>query len=162
MELPLSAGPRHKVTESSINPHRRSIFNQRTLLKLCNLPPEMQEEVARKMASGDAKEIYDAMAKVYRDRAAATRCWLPLRGGDYRLLHGDFRKVGHEVPSGSVDLILTDAPYESQYLELFEPLPLFASRVLRQGGSPVGIDLDQRSALLLRLPCAIRRFLLAV
>jgi hypothetical protein len=33
-----------------------------------------------------------------------------------------------------------------------------SSRVLRQGGSTVGIDLDQRSALLLRLPCAVRRF----
>jgi hypothetical protein len=29
---------------------------------------------------------------------------------DYHLLEGDFRKVGHEVTSGSVDLILTDAP----------------------------------------------------
>jgi hypothetical protein len=62
---------------------------------------------------------------------------LPLQGEDYRLLHGDFRKVGHEVPTGSVDLILTDAPYESKYLDLFEPLSLFASRVLRQGGSLV-------------------------
>jgi hypothetical protein len=95
----------------------------------------MQEEVARKVASGDAKEIYDAMVKVYRDRAAATRCSLPLRGEDYRLLHSDFRKIGHGVPSDSVDLILTDAPYESKYLDLFEPLSLFASRVQRQGGS---------------------------
>jgi DNA modification methylase len=94
--------------------------------------------------------------------AAATRCWLPLRGEDYGLLHGDFRKIGYGVPSGSVDLILTDAPYESKYLDLFEPLSLLASQVLRQGGSRVGIDLDQRSALLLRLPCAIRRFLLAL
>jgi DNA invertase Pin-like site-specific DNA recombinase len=60
--------------------HRTSwADNQRTLLKLCKLLPEMQEEVARKVASCGAKEIYDALAKVYRDRAAATRCWLPLR-----------------------------------------------------------------------------------
>jgi hypothetical protein len=77
-------------------------------------------------------------------------------------LHGDFRKIGYGVPSGSVDLILTDAPYESKYLDLFEPLSLLASQVLRQGGSRVGIDLAQRSALLLRPPCAVRWSLLAL
>ena len=41
------------------------------------------------------------------------------------------------MPSGSVDLVLTDAPYESGYLHLFAPLSLFASRVLRDGGSLV-------------------------
>jgi ParB family chromosome partitioning protein len=33
--------------------------NQRTLLKLCKLPPDMQEDVARKVADGESKEIYD-------------------------------------------------------------------------------------------------------
>jgi ParB family chromosome partitioning protein len=113
--------------------------NQRTLLKLCKLPPDMQESVARKLAGGESKEIYNAIDKVHRDRLTARRCSLPLHGEDYRLLHGDFRKVGHEVPSGSIDLILTDAPYESGYLELFEPLSLFASRILRDGGSLVAM-----------------------
>ena len=111
--------------------------NQRTLLKLCKLPPDMQESVARKVAGVESKEINDAIAKVHRDRLTARRCSLPLHGEDYRLLHGDFRKVGYEVPSGSVDLILTDAPYESAYLNLFQPLSLFGSRVLREGGSLV-------------------------
>ena len=109
--------------------------NQRTLIKLCKMPQDMQEEVARKVARGESKEIYNAIASVHRDRLTAKRCSLPLHGKDYRLLHGDFRKVGHEVPSGSVDLILTDAPYERRYLDLFEPLSLFASRVLSDGGS---------------------------
>ena len=95
----------------------------------------MQTSVARKVAGGESKEIYDAIARVHRDRLASKRCSLPLHAEDYRLLHGDFRNVGHEVPSSSVDLILTDAPYESRYLDLFEPLSLFASRVLRDGGS---------------------------
>jgi hypothetical protein len=111
--------------------------NQRTLMKICKMPGEMQEEVARKLADRESKEIYDAIARVHRDRLMTRRCSLPLQGEDYRLLHGDFRNVGHEVPSGSVDLILTDAPYEREYLELFQPLSLFASRVLREGGSLV-------------------------
>jgi 16S rRNA G966 N2-methylase RsmD len=111
--------------------------NQRALLRLCKFPPDMQESVAREVVGGESKEIYDAIARVHRDRLTAKRCSLPLQGEDYRLLHGDFRKVGHEVPTGSVDLILTDAPYERAYLDLFKPLSLFASRVLRDGGSLV-------------------------
>jgi hypothetical protein len=41
------------------------------------------------------------------------------------------------VALNSVDLILADGPYESEYLEVFELLSLFASRVLRLGGSLV-------------------------
>ncbi len=111
--------------------------NQRALMRLCKLTPEMQERVARKSANGESRDIYDAIAKVHRDKLMARRCSLPLEGKDYRLLQGDFRKVGHEIPPGSVDLVLTDAPYESGYLHLFEPLSLFASRVLRDGGSLV-------------------------
>ena len=109
--------------------------NQRTLMKLCRLSPEMQEQVAQKAASGESKEIYDAMSRVHRDKLQASACSAPLTGNDYQLLRGDFRKVGHELPSATVDLILTDAPYECKYLELFEPLSLFAARILRDGGS---------------------------
>lgn len=111
--------------------------NQRTLMRLCKMAPDLQQAVAAKAANGESEEIYDAIAKVHRDRLKARRCGLPLTGTEYRLLQGDFRKVGHEIPSGSVDLVLTDAPYESGYLHLFEPLSLFAHRVLKDGGSLV-------------------------
>jgi 16S rRNA G966 N2-methylase RsmD len=111
--------------------------NQRALIRLCKLTPEMQERVARKSANGESRDIYAAIAMDHRDKLMARRCGLPLTGTEYRLLHGDFRKVGHEIPSGSVDLVLTDAPYESGYLHLFEPLSLFAHRVLKDGGSLV-------------------------
>jgi 16S rRNA G966 N2-methylase RsmD len=111
--------------------------NQRALIRLCKLTPEMQERVARKSANGESRDIYAAIAMDHRDKLMARRCSLPLTGNEYRLLHGDFRKVGHEIPSGSVDLVLTDAPYESGYLHLFEPLSLFAHRVLKDGGSLV-------------------------
>ena len=111
--------------------------NQRALIRLCKLTPEMQERVARKSANGESRDIYHAIAMDHRDKLMAGRCSLPLTGNEYRLLHGDFRKVGCEIPSNSVDLLLTDAPYENSYLHLFEPLSLFASRVLRDGGSLV-------------------------
>jgi hypothetical protein len=100
--------------------------NQRALLRLCKFPPDMQESVAREVVGGESKEIYDAIARVHRDRLTAKRCSLPLQGEDYRLLHGDFRKVGHEVPTGSVDLILTDAPYERAHISTFSSHFLFS------------------------------------
>lgn len=111
--------------------------NQRTLMKLCQLPPDMQEQVARKASIGESREIYDAISRVHRDRLRDRTCCTPQEGNGYRLLRGDFRKVGYEISSGSVDLILTDAPYEARYLDVFEPLSLFAARVLREGGSLV-------------------------
>lgn len=111
--------------------------NQRTLTKLCKLPTGIQESVARKVATGESNEICDAISSVHRDRLTAMRCSSPLVCDNYRLIHRDFRKVGDEVPSNSIDLILTDAPYEKEYLDLFEPLSLFANRVLREHGSLV-------------------------
>jgi ATP dependent DNA ligase C terminal region len=96
--------------------------NQRTLVKLCKLPPEMQEEVASKMATGESNDWWPSPA-CYLSRVRIT-------ASSWR-----FPQRWHEVPSGSVDLILTDAPYEREYLELFQPLSHFANRVLREGGS---------------------------
>jgi hypothetical protein len=86
--------------------------NHRALMKLCKLAPDMQQDVALKAASGESDEIYDAIARVHRDRFKTRRCSLPLEGRHYRILHGDFREVGYEVASGSIDLLLSDPPYE--------------------------------------------------
>ena len=105
------------------------------LKKLAKLPLDMQVAVARKVANGEAELLNDAVAKVHQERFRAKPSRIPLEGEDYRLLCGDFRKVGHEIPSGSVSLLITDSPYENEYLGLFQPLSLFANRVLKDGGS---------------------------
>lgn len=51
------------------------------------------------------------------------------------LYHGDFRKIGDQIPDASVDLIFTDPPYDRKAIELFDGLGEFAARVLRPGGS---------------------------
>ncbi len=51
------------------------------------------------------------------------------------LYHGDFRKIGHNIPDASVDLIFTDPPYDRKAIPLFDGLGEFAARVLRPGGS---------------------------
>ena len=109
--------------------------NQMKLSKLAKLPSDMQVAVAQKVASGEANLVNDAVAKVHQERFRAKASRIPMEGADYKLLCGDFREVGHEIPSESISLLISDAPYETKYLDLFRPLSLFSSRVLRPGGS---------------------------
>jgi hypothetical protein len=109
--------------------------NQMKLTKLAKLPHDLQISVAQKVANGEAQLLNDAVAKVHQERFRAKACRLPVEGADYKLLCGDFRRVGHEVPSDSVKLLICDAPYETQYLDVFQPLSLFSRRVLKPGGS---------------------------
>lgn len=51
-----------------------------------------------------------------------------------RLRNIDLRKFDY-VPDGSIDLILTDPPYQRSDLPLFGALAEFSTRVLRRGGS---------------------------
>ena len=109
--------------------------NQLKLKKLAKFPAEVQIAVATKVAAGDAHLLNDAVAKVHQDEFRARPSTIPLEGEDYRLLVGDFREVGHEIASESAQLIITDTPYETSDLHLFNPLSVFANRVLKPGGS---------------------------
>lgn len=53
-----------------------------------------------------------------------------------RLYHSDFRDLEEigQIQSGSVDLILTDVPYDRKFTKQFEDLGKFAARVLKDGG----------------------------
>lgn len=51
-----------------------------------------------------------------------------------RLLNGDFREVGNEIKSNSVDLVLTDPPYPKEFLPLWKDLSKFSERILKPGG----------------------------
>jgi len=53
---------------------------------------------------------------------------------DVVLIEGDFKEVGDQIPDESVNLILTDPPYGSQHLDLWDALGEFANRVLISGG----------------------------
>ena len=51
----------------------------------------------------------------------------------WKLIHDDFRKV--QLEADSIDAIITDPPYPSEYLPLFEDLSAFSFRTLKPGGS---------------------------
>ena len=64
------------------------------------------------------------------ERAAQS---IPDASGLWKLIEGDFREAA--VDSESVQAIITDPPYPEKYLELYNGLATFASRVLVPGGS---------------------------
>lgn len=109
--------------------------NQLKLRKLSKLPHDLQIAVGKKVSNGQAHLVNDAISQVEQERFRSRRSILPLEGRDYQLIEGDFREVGHLVPSSSVNLIITDAPYETPDLYVFKPLSVFANRVLKEGGS---------------------------
>ena len=50
------------------------------------------------------------------------------------LYHGKMQEEGKKINDNSVDLILTDPPYGSEYLHLWDELAVFAKRVLNPSG----------------------------
>jgi DNA modification methylase len=54
-----------------------------------------------------------------------------------KLYLGDFREQGSKIPDNSIDLVLTDPPYEEKDLPLYADLAYFAARVLKPGGSVI-------------------------
>jgi DNA modification methylase len=55
----------------------------------------------------------------------------------FRLLNGDFAEQSKEIPDNSIDLILTDPPYDKGSIPLYRKLAFLAGRVLKDGGSLV-------------------------
>lgn len=60
-----------------------------------------------------------------------------LREQKLKLLHGDSAERSTELPDSSIDLILTDPPYDKGNVPLYRKLALLANRVLKEGGSLV-------------------------
>lgn len=74
------------------------------------------------------------------------------QGPGWRLLAGDFRQRLLELPAGCVDLIVTDPPYPTESLPLYEDLARIAGHVLADDGMCVvltgQIALDRVMALM--------------
>ncbi len=64
--------------------------------------------------------------------AAAPPAVLPSGGAE--VWAGDAFELADRIPEGSVDMILTDPPYGTEYLDLWPRLGQLAARVLRPGG----------------------------
>jgi len=54
---------------------------------------------------------------------------------NYHLLCADIKDLSGEIDPGSIDVIITDPPYERDYLPLYETLAELAAYALKPGGS---------------------------
>jgi DNA modification methylase len=70
-----------------------------------------------------------------RDKLINTKPAIELPADNVQLFQGDFRSRAGEIPDNSIDLILTDPPYDQKHLYLYQDLGVFAFRVLKEGGS---------------------------
>ena len=60
---------------------------------------------------------------------------LPKAPADSRILVGDFREQGENIPDASLSLIFTDPPYNRQASKMLPDLAAFAEAKLAEGGS---------------------------
>jgi site-specific DNA-methyltransferase (adenine-specific) len=76
--------------------------------------------------------------RIARETAAEMRRSTPVEPatvhGLVDIRHGDFRDVLEDLEAGSVDAIITDPPYPSEYWPLYADLGRLAHRVLRPNG----------------------------
>jgi len=92
--------------------------------------PDLAEQVeAGKMPLLVAKT--QAQRREARAELAATAPAIIPEGGE--IWQGDFRKLGERIPDVSVDLILADPPYGTEFLDIWPDLGRLAYRVLKPG-----------------------------
>jgi site-specific DNA-methyltransferase (adenine-specific) len=65
----------------------------------------------------------------------------PLAGDNYWLLHGDLLEV--ELPA-QVDVIITDPPYPTDFLDCYAKLSKLGARVLPEGGSVLAMAMQHK------------------
>jgi ParB family chromosome partitioning protein len=125
--------------------------NALELVRLAQLDPKSQRAVAsdvvqRKVSLGAAIRTAEWKSKVTAaDRGVAD--------DHYRVLHGDFFEVGtREVADKSVDLVLTDPPWDKDFVHRLHDIAVLAQRVLKPG-CPCLVLTGQ-----LRMPDVLRAF----
>jgi tRNA1(Val) A37 N6-methylase TrmN6 len=117
-----------------------SRFGQRDVLRLAQVAaedPGLARGAFGMMASRQARTVGQAIAWAARERArerAQEEGRLARLREGASILHGDFREVCASLPQNSVDLILTDPPYDRDSAPLWDDLGRVAARVLRPGG----------------------------
>ena len=106
----------------------------RDLAWLIKFPPTDQSAIVERILDGRAADAREAGVQLDRERRILS-AHSHVLNPSCTLLQGDFRDVGDSIPDASVDLIITDPPYLTEYLEVHRPLGAFAARVLKPGAS---------------------------
>ena len=82
------------------------------------------------------KQLEREAKKKQRTQQVRGRYKRPDDRASIRLYHSDFRDLEEVacIEAGSVDLVLTDVPYDKAFTQQFDELGAFAARVLKNGG----------------------------
>ncbi len=106
----------------------------RDLAWIIKFPEADQRAIVERVLDGRAADARQAGVQLDRERrilSASSHILNP----SCTLLKGDFRQIGTSIPDASVDLIITDPPYLTEYLDVHAPLGAFAARVIKPGAS---------------------------
>jgi len=122
----LDEGVKKEIADTSLADSKKE------LLVLARQDKKTQKKILKKLKEKKAKNVRKAIKQIEREKRIAARS--PTTTLRYRLLHSDFREVAdNEV--GDVDFIITDPPYEEEYLPLYGDLARKAQGWLPEGGS---------------------------
>lgn len=104
------------------------------LVKLSRMSSGEQRKIADKIAGG-AKSLKEAKKQIQREAKTPTKQAIADSADNWRLVHSPC--AGLNLEADSIDCIITDPPYPSDFLPCYSDLALMASRTLKPGGSCV-------------------------
>jgi 16S rRNA G966 N2-methylase RsmD len=116
--------------------------NKSDLLRLIKVKDQDdQMKIVQKVLNGDVKTIKEGVTKVQRDKQytefnalAEDMKKLP---DTISLVHADFFDYEEQIEDNSIDMILTDPPYISDFAQDIPPFMTIANRILKPGGALV-------------------------
>ncbi len=112
--------------------------SQTELLRIGRLDPSMQRRVAESIARGDATYVKDALRKVRwaeTDEASGSVS----RARQATIYEGDFALAAKKVKPGTVDLLLTDVPWDRRSMARYGELAALVAELLAPTGTAVVI-----------------------
>jgi ParB family chromosome partitioning protein len=126
-------GERIDPTAAELLRGHASADKELELVRLAHLDPGDQRAVARKVAKGGV-----ALGAAVRDAEWKSKVGGKADSADHddrcRVLQGDFLDVAaREIPDSTVDLILTDPPWDKEFVPRLFDLAKVANRVLKPG-----------------------------
>lgn len=116
--------------------------NKSELLRLAKVKdPVEQMKIAQTVVNGDVKTVKESVAKSEREKTRAqyvtsAEGFEKLPDG-ITLTVGDFFEEEEKIPDDSIDCIITDPPYISDWAENIAPFMTIANRILKPGGALV-------------------------
>lgn len=117
----------------------KTLDNLEKVYDAANLDPQKYGDLINKLDGGQLKP-HKAFKELQKRRLKEGLSNEVPKNMEYRgveLFEGDFRDVSRRVEDNSIDLILTDPPYDEQSLPLYQDLAKLAMRVLKDMGSIV-------------------------